>query len=813
MQIRTEKFNAIFNKVVTFFLTILIFGIPLAFTSLTRSVFEVNKLLVLRIILLILYFLWFSKYLLFKDNGQDNDPKDSYTILGFKWKRIGLEIPILAWIFLNYVSSFFSENIFISYIGSYDRWEGISMILNYMCLIYMVAKLVNNFPQRYWIIGMTIFSTFISAFYGILQSLGFDFMNWNADPTRRVFACINNPVHFCAYVAMLVPLGISLAQRMITYKDETIDKIQGISTTSIRYFLMFLAIMSSLIFTFKTAFLDFIIGVQVNTFLLSFSSFFVFLGLGIYSLKDYKSLIPDYKTLSYLLLFLFSFIILSLFNITLIDKFQLFALFSCLALYFILNVDNQLKLFYYRATFIISITLYYAMILSYSRATLVGFSISMAFYFSHFILSEKKPLFKTELKEVIQQFIGLFLINIAFIFKLFLHSTVTQIMFFVFLFTAHFLFLSSSTPKRIQPKDYLFSLLVFGSLSLNFIGLGSLLFSDVLSHYSSFIMLFTLIILFKFYNLVSKKMLTLMLLSFIFIGITFFNFSILNTLFILSLIIFLHHKILPKFNHLTKEMRFNIIVTLGVMVIITVLPQVSLFIQNYVNLYSLTLIQLLANLFFFILLIYIIAASIFSVKLRFNSPLVIVMVTVFVIGLAPFFNKSLFKPDSEDLNVAINMKFRMTNLSENATNNARWYMWLSAIPWVIDYPLIGSGPDSIRYMYPKYRHPKYGLAEGGHNFTPDRLHNEYINTLVSRGIIGFIIYYVFIIGGWFYLMLRLFNKYYYQEHRLFILALMSGALIYLIQVLFNFGVVATLYVFYLILGLGLSFLNNEETRN
>ena len=359
MQIRTEKFNTIFNKVVTFFLTILIFGIPLAFTSLTRSVFEVNKLLVLRIILLILYFLWFSKYLLFKDNGQDNDPKDSYTILGFKWKRIGLEIPILAWIFLNYVSSFFSENIFISYIGSYDRWEGISMILNYMCLIYMVAKLVNNFPQRYWIIGMTIFSTFISAFYGILQSLGFDFMNWNADPTKRVFACINNPVHFCAYVAMLVPLGISLAQRMITYKDETIDKIQGISTTTIKYFLMFLAIMSSLIFTFKTAFLDFIIGVQVNTFLLSFSSFFVFLGLGIYSLKDYKSLIPDYKTLSYLLLFLFSFIILSLFNIILIDKFQLFALFSCLALYFILNVDNQLKLFYYRSTFIISIKLYY----------------------------------------------------------------------------------------------------------------------------------------------------------------------------------------------------------------------------------------------------------------------------------------------------------------------------------------------------------------------------------------------------------------------------------------------------------------------
>ena len=109
------------------------------------------------------------------------------------------------------------------------------------------------------------------------------------------------------------------------------------------------------------------------------------------------------------------------------------------------------------------------MILSYSRATLVGFSISMAFYFSHFILSEKNRYLKQNLKKLFNNLL-VCLINIAFIFKLFLHSTVTQIMFFVFLFTAHFLFLTLQH-KKIQPKDYLFSLLVFGSLSLNFIGL------------------------------------------------------------------------------------------------------------------------------------------------------------------------------------------------------------------------------------------------------------------------------------------------------------------------------------------------------
>ena len=88
----------------------------------------------------------------------------------------------------------------------------------------------------------------------------------------------------------------------------------------------------------------------------------------------------------------------------------------------------------------------------------------------------------------------------------------------------------------------------------------------------------------------------------------------------------------------------------------------------------------------------------------------------------------------------------MKNLASNAKSNARIYMWLSVPPWIMDYPLFGSGPDTIRYLYPKYRHPEYGIHEGGHNFTPDRLHNEYLNTLVTKGIVGFTIKYIFFLA-------------------------------------------------------------------
>ena len=60
----------------------------------------------------------------------------------------------------------------------------------------MVAKLVNNFKYRVIMIATIVFATSISSFYGVIQSLGIDFMQWSKSPTNRVFACINNPVHF-----------------------------------------------------------------------------------------------------------------------------------------------------------------------------------------------------------------------------------------------------------------------------------------------------------------------------------------------------------------------------------------------------------------------------------------------------------------------------------------------------------------------------------------------------------------------------------------------------------------------------------------
>ena len=143
--------------------------------------------------------------------------------------------------------------------------------------------------------------------------------------------------------------------------------------------------------------------------------------------------------------------------------------------------------------------------------------------------------------------------------------------------------------------------------------------------------------------------------------------------------------------------------------------------------------------------------------------------------------------------------------TESLKGSPRASMWRSSIPWIKDYWLIGSGLDTIKYMYPKYREPKYGIVEGGHNYTPDRLHNEYLNTLATKGVYGFITYYILFIGGAMLIILK--GLYRLRESPIFFLGLGTcmGAFIYLGQVMFNFGVVATLVLFYILLALSVCF--------
>ena len=184
MKINRLSFDRFFDIAIRVLFIILVIGIPLAFTSYTRSVFEVNKLMVLRYVTLGVCGIWFFRSWLYRIFSVEGDARPAYHFFGFKWTKTGLDIWFLIWILFNIASTVFSQNVRVSVIGAYDRWEGLMTALNYVILLLMTAKLVMSRRTMLWILGAALVATGASAVYGVLQSLGMDFMRWSVDPRR-----------------------------------------------------------------------------------------------------------------------------------------------------------------------------------------------------------------------------------------------------------------------------------------------------------------------------------------------------------------------------------------------------------------------------------------------------------------------------------------------------------------------------------------------------------------------------------------------------------------------------------------------------
>ncbi len=145
---------------------------------------------------------------------------------------------------------------------------------------------------------------------------------------------------------------------------------------------------------------------------------------------------------------------------------------------------------------------------------------------------------------------------------------------------------------------------------------------------------------------------------------------------------------------------------------------------------------------------------------------------------------------------------------DQAKGSARGSIWQSALAAWLDGPkqfLIGTGPDTVVYVFPQYRRPEYGALEGSHSSTPDKVHNDYLNTLMTRGLLGFVFFYGMLLPCFVLIVVGALLRQHAQSSTRFILAAcLSGALVYLGQTLFNFGVAMSYVPFYAFMGLGLA---------
>jgi O-antigen ligase len=137
--------------------------------------------------------------------------------------------------------------------------------------------------------------------------------------------------------------------------------------------------------------------------------------------------------------------------------------------------------------------------------------------------------------------------------------------------------------------------------------------------------------------------------------------------------------------------------------------------------------------------------------------------------------------------------------------------WISSLEMIRDKPLLGFGLSTFRDVYNLYRRTDY-LTPGPGNLqdytTPEAAHNEYLNLAATQGLLGLL--------GFIVLLYFAFRP---QKKELksakidwLHLGVKSAIIVYLVQVIFNFGVIGTTGILYILLGVSAVLIAQKTTE-
>jgi putative inorganic carbon (HCO3(-)) transporter len=147
----------------------------------------------------------------------------------------------------------------------------------------------------------------------------------------------------------------------------------------------------------------------------------------------------------------------------------------------------------------------------------------------------------------------------------------------------------------------------------------------------------------------------------------------------------------------------------------------------------------------------------------------------------------------------------------NIPDRLSW--WYSTIDMIKEKPFFGHGLSTYRDIYNKYRRTDYTVNAPGDMqdlITPEAAHNEYLNTAATQGIIGLLAY-LLVIG---YVLAKsgkiIQSEKKINQDTLLLIGIYAAIVVYSVQVFVSFGVIATMFELFVLLGAALSFFQNHE---
>lgn len=182
----------------------IIFFVPVYFAVFLKnnSVFELNKLVIFKIFVLLILFFSVVKYIL---SGR----KIGSIKFLYKHQMFSIFFVLGFYVLVLGLVTIFSVDIQTSLRGAYNLYNGFIPYLFYFLFFVLLFFNIRFKGQLDRIIKTIVFSSFVVCLYGAIQFMGWDVMNWS-EKTSRITSTLGQPNTLAVFILMVIPFSFYL---------------------------------------------------------------------------------------------------------------------------------------------------------------------------------------------------------------------------------------------------------------------------------------------------------------------------------------------------------------------------------------------------------------------------------------------------------------------------------------------------------------------------------------------------------------------------------------------------------------------------
>lgn len=232
------------KKIIAVLFYILLFLVPLIFLPFTSEVFEFNKIILVYILTTLIMSTWIVRMVIEKK---------------IIFSRTILDIPLLAFIGSQLISTIISIDPRTSFLGYYSRFNG--GLLSTVCYSLLYWAFVSNMDAKstLYAIRYTLISAALISVYGVLEHFGIDKNLWVQAVQDRVFSTLGQPNWLAAWLTALMPITWALILN-INFKTKGLKAYLQSKTFWIYFSLSALFFLTLLFTKSRSGFLGFVVA-------------------------------------------------------------------------------------------------------------------------------------------------------------------------------------------------------------------------------------------------------------------------------------------------------------------------------------------------------------------------------------------------------------------------------------------------------------------------------------------------------------------------------------------------------------------------